>query len=56
MYLIDRSGSMSQHDAWNLARRELLVSLAPLPPDSRFGLIFYDLETEPLPRPDGSSA
>jgi len=41
-YVIDRSGSMTDRGAINLAKRELLASLRRLPPDTRFGVVFYD--------------
>lgn len=43
-YTIDRSGSMSGHNALNFAKRELLASLSQLPPDARFSVIFYNLQ------------
>lgn len=55
-YAIDRSGSMSGRNALNLAKRELLASLAQLPPDAQFSVIFYNLEPTQIagfPRPGG---
>ena len=39
---------MVNDDALGLAKRELLASLAQLPPDARFAAIFFDLEPEIL--------
>jgi hypothetical protein len=52
-YVIDCSGSMTGNDALGLAKRELLASLDQLPPDARFGVIFYNLEATELPDADG---
>lgn len=51
-YVIDCSGSMATHDAIGLAKRELLASLGQLPPDARFGIIFYTTKFTVFP--DGS--
>lgn len=53
LYVIDRSGSMTQHRAFDLAKQELLASIGRLAPDARFGIIFYNLEPQRIP---GSSA
>jgi hypothetical protein len=42
-YVIDCSGSMATRNALEIAKHELLASLNQLPPDARFGLIFYNL-------------
>jgi hypothetical protein len=42
-YVIDCSGSMASFKALEVAKRELLASLNQLPPDARFGVIFYNL-------------
>jgi hypothetical protein len=42
-YVIDCSGSMAVQNALTVAQRELLRSLEQLPPDARFGVIFYNL-------------
>lgn len=47
-YVIDRSGSMSQHHALRLAKAELLVSLAQLPPDAKFAVLFYNIDATPI--------
>jgi hypothetical protein len=55
-YVIDRSGSMSSHNALSLAKRELVASLTRLPPDARFAVILYNLQATPIagePRPGG---
>jgi hypothetical protein len=44
-YVIDISGSMAEGGALDLAKRELLASLGVLPPDARFGVILYNLQT-----------
>jgi hypothetical protein len=41
-YVIDCSGSMIEHDALEVAKRELLSSLEQLPPDARFAILFYN--------------
>lgn len=42
-YVIDCSGSMATRNALDVAKRELLASLAQLPPDAQFAVIFYNL-------------
>ncbi|HEV3163112.1 MAG TPA: hypothetical protein VGZ22_03650 [Isosphaeraceae bacterium] len=42
-YVIDCSGSMSLHRALEFAKNELLASLSQLPPDAKFGVVFYNL-------------
>src|SRR5207237_7635914 len=42
-YVIDCSGSMANNNALGVAKRELLASLDQLPPDARFGVVFYNL-------------
>jgi hypothetical protein len=44
VYVIDRSGSMSQRDRLGAAKRELMGSLSKLPPESQFQVIFYNLQ------------
>lgn len=44
VYIVDRSGSMSQNHAFDLAMRELLDSLEQLTPEARFGVVFYNHE------------
>lgn len=41
-YVIDCSGSMSNKGSLDVAKRELMSSLAKLPPDARFGVVFYN--------------
>jgi hypothetical protein len=48
VYLIDCSGSMTQHHALTVAKRELLSSLDQLPPDAQFSAIFYNDRPEVL--------
>ena len=43
-YVIDRSGSMIEHNALHFAKQELLASLDQLPPDARFLVLFYNQE------------
>ena len=54
-YVIDRSGSMSQHHALDLAKQELLASLSQLPPDAEFVVIFYNLELTRITDPSGQA-
>ena len=42
-YVIDTSGSMARNRALNVAKAELLASLERLPPEARFGVVFYSL-------------
>lgn len=53
VYVIDRSGSMSQRDRLGAAKRELIGSLSKLPPEAQFQIIFYNLRPDAvvLPRP-----
>jgi von Willebrand factor type A domain len=41
-YVIDCSGSMINRGSLAVAKRELLASLDRLPPDARFGVVFYN--------------
>jgi hypothetical protein len=52
-YVIDCSGSMATKDSLNVAKRELIASLDRLPPDARFGVIFYNLQPTFLTDPQG---
>jgi hypothetical protein len=49
LYVIDRSGSMSERDRLGEAKRELVASLAKLPPTVQFQVIFYNLNQEIVP-------
>ena len=49
VYVIDRSGSMSQRDRLGVAKRDLMASLAKLPPEAQFQVIFYNLRPEMVP-------
>jgi hypothetical protein len=44
VYVIDRSGSMAHRDRINVAKRELLSSLALLAPEAQFQIIFYNTQ------------
>jgi hypothetical protein len=52
-YVIDCSGSMATRNALEVAKRELLASLGQLPPDARFGVVFYNLRSTMLADPQG---
>lgn len=41
-YVIDCSASMTNRNSISIAKRELLASLRRLPPDARFGVVFYN--------------
>lgn len=56
VYVIDCSGSMAKHHALQRAERELNVSLEQLPPDARFGVVFYNLNSTTMPDADGNPA
>ncbi|MGC8638969.1 MAG: vWA domain-containing protein [Isosphaeraceae bacterium] len=53
-YVIDCSGSMATRGSLNVAKRELLASLNPLPPDARFSVIFYNLNVRVFTDPQGN--
>jgi len=42
-YVIDCSGSMAVYRSLEVAKREMLASLGQLPPDAKFGVVFYNL-------------
>jgi hypothetical protein len=48
VYVVDRSMSMGFHGALARARREVLASLRRLGPDTRFQVIAYNRDAEPL--------
>ena len=52
-YVIDRSASMTNRGSIDIAKRELLASLRRLPPDARFGVIFYNEKPAPFLDPSG---
>ncbi len=52
-YVIDCSGSMSDHGALDVAKRELIASLGKLPPEARFGVVFYNWKATVFPDPSG---
>ena len=56
VYVIDRSGSMLQHHALDRAKAELLASVETLPPDAKFGVLFYNLDVASLTETDGRPA
>ena len=51
-YVIDRSGSMTVRHSLEVAKRELLVSLAQVPAAATFAVVFYSSDATVLP--DGS--
>jgi hypothetical protein len=53
VYVIDCSGSMARFKALQRAERELNASLEQLPPDARFGLVFYNQESTTMPDESG---
>ena len=53
VYVIDCSGSMATRNSLEVAKRELLASLGPLPPDSQFAVILYNLVARVLSEPEG---
>ncbi len=53
-YVIDCSGSMANRNAHSVAKRELLASLGQLPPDARFGVVFYNERPAPFLDPAGN--
>ena len=55
-FVIDCSGSMSHLFALKIAKAELLISLDRLPPDARFGVVFYNQEPTVFADRDGRSA
>ncbi len=52
-YVIDCSGSMATRGSLDVAKRELINSVDRLPPDARFGVIFYNLHATVLTDPQG---
>jgi hypothetical protein len=52
-YVVDRSGSMANRGALELAKAELLASLRRLPPQARFCVLFYNIEPRSLIDPEG---
>ena len=52
-YVIDCSGSMATRGSLDVAKRELINSLDRLPPDARFGVIFYNLHATVFTDPQG---
>jgi hypothetical protein len=52
-YVIDRSGSMVTRGSLEVAKAELLASLAQLPPDAQFAIIFYNLDAQVLADREG---
>jgi len=55
VFVIDRSGSMSQRDALDMAKRELLASLAQLPEHTKFQIVFYNDRARLMPVPGGGT-
>jgi hypothetical protein len=52
-YVIDCSSSMTNRNSLGIAKRELLASLRRLPPDARFGVVFYNERPTPFLDPAG---
>jgi hypothetical protein len=52
-FVIDCSGSMSHLHSLQIAKAELTHSLDRLPPDARFGVIFYNIQPTVFPDPEG---
>ena len=52
-YVIDCSGSMITRDSLDVAKRELLTSLAQIPADARFAVVFYNSEANVFTDPAG---
>jgi hypothetical protein len=48
VYLLDRSASMGLHGAWEAARRETVAQLRRLPPGTRFQVVPYNRQADPL--------
>ncbi len=48
VYVIDRSGSMYERDRFGAAKRELVASLAKLPQEAKFQILFYNLNSDVL--------
>ncbi|HVW00599.1 MAG TPA: VWA domain-containing protein [Planctomycetaceae bacterium] len=48
VYVIDSSGSMSNHNAIGVARAELMASVQKLGSDKQFAIIFYDTHMHPM--------
>jgi Ca-activated chloride channel family protein len=51
VYVIDRSGSMGQRDRLELAKDEMRDSLARLPPEAQFQIIFYNAQPKMMDIP-----
>jgi hypothetical protein len=54
VYVIDCSGSMARYHALQRAEHELNVSLEQLPPDARFGIVFYNQNSTTMPDATGN--
>jgi hypothetical protein len=52
-YVIDRSGSMTARGSLDVAKHELLSSLAQIPPEARFAVIFYNNSPTVFTDPSG---
>ena len=55
-YVIDCSGSMSNLGALRIAKAELVNSLDRIPPDAKFTVVFYSVETTVFPDAEGRAA
>ena len=51
VFVIDHSGSMRQRDRLGAAKRELMASLAKLPPEAQFQIVFYNVQPEAILHP-----
>jgi hypothetical protein len=51
VYVIDASESMAQHNAMELARRELWISLQDLPLTAQFQIVFFNLTNHTFGQP-----
>jgi hypothetical protein len=52
-YVIDRSGSMTARGSLDVAKHELLSSLAQIPPEARFAVVFYNNSATVFTDPSG---
>jgi von Willebrand factor type A domain len=52
-YVIDCSGSMTTRGSLDVAKAELLASLARLSPDARFAVVFYNSDAKVFTDPSG---
>ncbi len=55
VYVLDKSPSMSNHNAIGVAKAELKASLEGLSSDQSFQIVFFDTSPQPMQRPGGKS-